>query len=157
RERLVAALVRDLSLGESVEWRSHDPWDLLLSPVARRLPEISPFAARVVLQVGRRSGVGLRRLLRVPPHEESKTLADFLQAAVLLGRVGETWSTEHLSGMSARLRDRALATNTGYAWGNAFPYASRFVAVPANEPNIYTTTAACQALLDDFEFAGREE
>ncbi len=157
RERLIAALVRDFSLGESVGWRSHDPWDLLLSPFARRLPQISPLAARVVLQGGRRSGAGLRRLLRVPRHEESKTLADFLQAAVILSRAGEAWSTEHVPGLSARLRHRAVATRTGYAWGNSFPYASRYVAVPADEPNIYTTTAACQALLDDYEFAGREE
>jgi hypothetical protein len=101
--------------------------------------------------------VGLRRLLRVPLHEEPKTLADFLQAAAILGRLGEAWSTEHASELSTRLRDRAIATRTGYAWGNAFPYASRFIAVPADEPNIYTTTAACQALLDDYEFAGREE
>jgi hypothetical protein len=157
RERLAAALQRDFSLGESLEWRSHDPWDLLLSPFARRLPAIFPFAARVVLQLGRRSGVGLRRLLRVPLHEESKTLADFLQAAVILGRLDEAWSTKHVSELSTRLRDRAVANRTGYAWGNAFPYASRFIAVPADEPNIYTTTAACQALLDDYEFAGREE
>lgn len=157
RERLIAALVRDFSFGETVEWRSHDPWDLLLSPFARRLPQISPFAARLVLQTGRRSGVGLRRVLRVPLHEESKTLADFLQAAVRLGRDGEAWATEHVAGLAARLRNRAIASKTGNGWGNAFPYASRYVAVPADEPNIYTTTAACQALLDDYELSGREE
>ena len=157
RERLLAALVRDFSVGESVEWRSHDPWDLLLSPFARRLPQISPFTARVVLQLGRRSGVGLRRVLRVPLHEESKTLADFLQAAAMLSRAGEAWATEYVSALSARLRERSVAGKTGNGWGNAFPYASRFVAVPADEPNIYTTTAACQALLDDYELSGREE
>jgi polysaccharide biosynthesis protein VpsJ len=156
-ERLVNALRRDFSLGQSAEWRSHDPFDALLSPFARRLPEISPLLARVVQQFGRRSGVRLRRLLRVPKHEESKTLADFLQAAVILAGIGETWSNDYVSGLSARLRGRAIETETGYAWGNAFPYASRFVAVPADEPNIYTTAAACQALLDDYEAAGREE
>jgi hypothetical protein len=157
RERLLSGLVRAFSLGEGVEWRSHDQWDLLLSPFTRHLPQISPLAARVVLQLGRRSGLGLRRLLRVPSHEESKTVADFLKAAVILSRLGEAWSTTNVSGLSARLRRRAVATPTGFAWGNAFPYASRFIAVPADEPNIYTTTAACQALLDDYEFAEREE
>jgi polysaccharide biosynthesis protein VpsJ len=156
-ERLVGALRRDFSLGASAEWRSHDPYDALLSPFARNLPQISPLLARIVQQVGRRSGVGLRRLLRVPQHEESKTLADFLQAAVILVGAGETWSKGYVSTLSARLRDRAMATEAGCAWGNAFPYASRYVAVPADEPNIYTTTAACQALLDDYELAGNEE
>jgi polysaccharide biosynthesis protein VpsJ len=157
RERLVAAVRRDFSLGTSSNWRSHDPWDLLLSPSARPLTQISPFAARVVLQLGRRSGVGLRRLLRVPVHEEPKALADFLQAAVILDQLGETWPGEFVSELSTRLRDRAVATRVGLGWGNAFPYASRFISVPANEPNIYITTAACHALLDDYEFAGREE
>jgi polysaccharide biosynthesis protein VpsJ len=157
RERLIAALGRDFSLGASVAWRSHDPWDLLLSPFARRIPQVSPLAARVVLQLGRRSGVGLRRLLRVPLHEEPKTLADFLQAAVILGRVGEAWSDEYVSGLSSRLRQKAVPTRSGYGWGMAFPYASRFISVPADEPNIYTTTAACQALLDDYALTGREE
>jgi polysaccharide biosynthesis protein VpsJ len=157
RERLVAALRRDFSLGASLEWRSHDPYDLLLSPLARRIPQYSPLTARVVLQLGRHSGVGLRRLLRVPTHEEPKALADFLQAAVILGRVGEPWSDEYVFDLSTRLRQRAVATRNGYGWGNAFPYASRFVAVPAHEPNIYTTTTAGQALLDDYELAGHEE
>jgi len=157
RDRLVAALRRNLALGAGSEWRSYDPWDLLLSPSAHRLPQLSPLAARVVIQLGRRSGLGLRRLLRVSPHEEPKALADFLQAAVILGSAGESWPDEYISALSARLRHRAVVTPLGKAWGNSFPYASRFIAVPANEPNIYTTTAACQALLDDYEYAGPEE
>jgi hypothetical protein len=157
RQHLVAALRRDFSLGERVDWRSHDPYDLLLSPFARRIPQISPLAARVFVQLGRRSGANIRRLLRVPLHEEPKTLADFLRAAVILGNLGDGWSVEHISRLSRRLRDRAVATPTGHAWGNAFPQASRFVAAPADEPNIYTTTAACDALLAEYEFVGGEE
>jgi hypothetical protein len=157
RRRLVAALRQDFALAESVGWRSHDPYDLLLSPLARRVPEISPLAARVVLQLGRRAGLNLRRLLRVPVHEEPKTLADFLRAAVILCDLGEAWPVEHISELSTLLRDRAVPTETGHGWGNAFPLASRFVAAPADEPNIYTTTAACQALLDDYAFSGHEE
>jgi hypothetical protein len=157
RERLVAAALRDFSLGATAGWRSHDPYDVLLSPFARRIPSISPFAARVVLQVGRRSGVGVRRLLRVPPHEEPKALSDFLRAAVTLGRTGEAWAAEYVSELSARLRERAVPTRTGYGWGITFPWVSRYVALAAGEPNIYTTTVACQALLDDYELAGREK
>ena len=157
REQLVAAAQRDFSVGARVEWRSHDPYDLLLSPFVRRVPQVSPLAARLVLQLGKRSGTGLRRLLRVRPHEEPKALADFLRAAVSLGRLGEAWPTEHIAELSTRLRHLAVATRTGYGWGLAFPWVSRYLAAAKGEPNIYTTTAACQALLDDYEFTGREE
>lgn len=156
-EQLIAAVLRDFSLGARVEWRSHDPYDVLLSPFVRRVPQVSPLAARLVLQLGRRSGMGLRRLLRVRPHEEPKALADFLRAAVTLGRLGEAWPTEYVTELSMRLRHLAVETRTGYGWGLAFPWVSRYLAAAKGEPNIYTTTAACQALLDDYEFTGREE
>jgi len=157
REQLIAAVRQDFALGPRVAWRSHDPYDLLLSPFVRRVPQVSPFAARLVLQLGRRSGMGLRRLLRVRPHEEPKALADFLRAAATLGRLGEEWPTEYVAELSTRLRHLAVATRTGYGWGLAFPWVSRYMTAAKGEPNIYTTTAACQALLDDYEFAGREE
>lgn len=157
REQLIAAVRQDFALGARVGWRSHDPYDLLLSPFVRRVPQVSPLAARLVLQLGRRSGMGLRRLLRVRPHEEPKALADFLRAAALLARLGEDWPTEYVAGLSTRLRHLAVATRTGYGWGLAFPWVSRYMTAAKGEPNIYTTTAACQALLDEYEFAGREE
>jgi hypothetical protein len=93
----------------------------------------------------------------VPTHEEPKALADFLRAAVMLSLVGDAWPEQYVTELSTRLRQKAVPTRSGNGWGNAFPYASRFVAVPADEPNIYTTTGACQALLDDYELTEREE
>lgn len=157
RERLVAAVQRDFSVAARVEWRSHDPYDVLLSPFVRRLPQVSPLAARLVVQVGKRSGTGLRRLLRVSPHEEPKALADFLRAACTLGRLGEAWAAEYVDELSPRLRQLAVTTRTGHGWGLGFPWVSRYLAAAAGQPNIYTTTGACQALLDDYELTGREE
>jgi hypothetical protein len=155
RGRLVAAARRAFEVGKALDWKSHDPYDILLSPAARFLPEWSPLAARIFLQLGRRSGSRLRRLLRVPLHEEPKALADFVQAAAMLARSGEEWTAVYAHELSTRLQRRAASSSTGCGWGIQFPWVSRFGRIAAGEPNIYTTTAVCQALLDDYELEGR--
>ena len=139
------------ALGEALDWRSYDRDDILLSPLTRPLIDVSPFAARVVLQIGRRSGWRVRRLLRIRPHEEPKALADFLQAAVLLARGRERWAASYVGALSERLRRAAVPTSAGYGWGVRYPWVSRFGTTAADEPNMYTTTVACRALLDAHE------
>ncbi len=151
REALIAFAREAFELGETLDWKSHDPYDLLLTPFARTLFQRSSLLARLLLQAGRRSGSRVRQLLRVPVHEEPKALADFLQAATLLSRLGEGWAARYANELSVRLRERAAAGSTGLGWGLGFPSVTRFISVAAGEPNIYTTTCACQALLDHHE------
>ena len=141
-------------LGGRLEWRSHDPFDLLLSPFTRPVGAVSSLAARAVVQLGRRTGTAIRRTLRVPLHEEAKALADFLCAAVMLGQHGEGWARSYVLPLSERLLSRSVIEPTGRGWGLEFPYASRFGSFDARTPNIYTTTAACQALLAEHELTG---
>lgn len=155
REALVAAARRAFEIAERLDWKSYDPFDVLLSPYARRLQVRSQFAARGLVQIGKRSGCRLRRLLKVPRHEEPKALADFLRAAVILAQTGEEWANEHVAELSHRLRLRAVTTSPGRGWGLEFPYASRFGTIQRGAPNIYTTTTACQALLDDYDLTRR--
>jgi hypothetical protein len=143
-------------LGAALDWRSYDPYDLLLAPRAAPLPAHAPLAARALVQLGKRTGVRFRRLLRVPPHEEPKALADFLQAAAQLRRAGEGWTTEYAEVLSARLHATATRTPVGCGWGIQFPWVSRFGAMTAGEPNIYTTTVACHALLADHDTSARQ-
>lgn len=154
---LVQHAQRLFELAEALDWRSYDPYDVLLSPVGGRLAQRSAFAARLLLQVGKHSGTGLRRVLRVPPHEEAKALADFLQASVALVEAGESWPMRYVAQIAERLRTSATRTDSGIGWGLAFPWVSRFGAMPAGEPNIYTTTVVCHALLDDYWLTGRSE
>lgn len=151
RERLALAAREAFDLASRLDWASHDPYDLLLSPLGRAVQARSWFGARLVVQAGRRSGKRVRRVLHVPEHAEPKTLADFLRAGVLLSDAGETWASAYAPELAARLRTSSTAAHAGRGWGLAFPYASRFVSVDSGVPNLYTTTAACQALLDYHE------
>lgn len=150
REALTNAARRAFEIADGLGWKSYDPFDLLLSPYTRRVQRTSPLAARGLVQIGKRSGSRLRRLLRVPRHEEPKALADFLRAAVILAENGEEWASEYVAELSRRLRRRAVAGPRGHGWGVEFPYVSRFGRMESGAPNIYTTTQVCQALLDDF-------
>jgi hypothetical protein len=127
-----------------IDWRSYDPFDLLLSPYLGGLPRRTPFAARVCVQIGKRSGARTRRWLRVPTHEEPKALADYLRAAVILTSLGLDWATPWIGPLVKRLR--TMGRTPG--WGLAFPYVSRFTNAAAGTPNIYVTTAVVEALLD---------
>lgn len=152
--RLARAARGAFALAERLQWSSYDPYDLLLWRYGPRLQASSWFGARIAVQVGKRSGVGVRRLLGVREHEEAKTLSDYLQAAVRLAGRGEEWARPVAAVLPARLQALAVPTPSGHGWGLGFPYASRFVNVPRDTPNLYTTTAACQALLDHYELAG---
>jgi hypothetical protein len=155
REALVTAARSAFETAERLDWKSYDPFDVLLSPYARRIQARSPLVARGLVQMGKRFGCGLRRFLNVPRHEEPKALADFLRAAVILAQNGEEWASEHVAELSHRLRLRAVTTSRGRGWGLEFPYASRFGTIERGAPNIYTTTTACQALLDDYDLTQR--
>lgn len=128
-------------------WRSYDPHDLLLAPIGAGLQRRSSVSARILVQLGMRSGPTLRRVLGVSPHEESKALADFLLASTLLTfPVGADWASVYRQPLGARLGRLSIAMRNGRGWGLSFPYASRFVSVPAHTPNAYTTICCVAAL-----------
>ena len=91
---LERATRRAFDTASGIDWRSHDPFDLLLSPYLGGLRRRTPLGARVFVQIGKRSGARTRKLLRVPTHEEPKALADYLRAAVLLASLGRSWATQ---------------------------------------------------------------
>ena len=141
---LERATRRAFDTASGIDWRSHDPFDLLLSPYLGGLRRRTPLGARVFVQIGKRSGARTRKLLRVPTHEEPKALADYLRAAVLLASLGRSWATPWVDPLVTRLR--TVGRTPG--WGLAFPYVSRFTNAAAGTPNIYVTTAVVEALLD---------
>ena len=132
---------------EEADWRSYDPFDLLLSPVGETVRLRSALAARLIVQMGKRSGSAVRALAGAKPHEEPKVYADFISAYSLLGSALECrWARERLPALCERLAQLGTTTAKGPAWGLSFPYASRFVSVAAGTPNAYTTISCVSAL-----------
>jgi hypothetical protein len=157
REELVTTARHAFDVADAMAWKTYDPYDILLSPFTALVRGRSPLLARVLLQVGRRAGPRTRSLLRIAPHEEPKALADFLQAAVALARNGEDWAAGYAPQLALRLRATATHAPAGCGWGLQFPWMSRFGGIDAAEPNIYTTTVACRALIDEYELTRDEQ
>lgn len=139
-------------LAQNLEWKSYDPYDALLSSYFAPLRIATPFFARVAIQAGKIAGPALRKTLQITPHEEAKTLSDYLEAAVLFSANGGEWAETYLSDLADRLIAMSIPTGHGVGWGLEFPYVTRFVNVAAHTPNIYQTVNAVKALLAAYKF-----
>jgi hypothetical protein len=121
----------------------HDPHDLLNSPL---LSNVTSAPTRLVaLQVGRRSPINLHTLLRVPKAENPKALALFIMGLLRAHEaVSPDWNKE-----AEKLSERLLASqHANGGWGYAFPWQSRTHFLPANTPNIVTTSFVGSALVE---------
>jgi hypothetical protein len=134
-------------LAKRLGWKSYDPYDILLSPPLEKLRTLSPFLARLAIQFGKFSGASIRWLLKIAPHEEAKTLSDYLESAVIFSIGEQRWVDVYLEELAQRLIARSIPTGHGVGWGLEFPYTSRFVNVAACTPNLYQSINAIQALL----------
>jgi len=144
-------------LAKILDWKSYDPYDILLSPPLENLRIVAPFLARLAIQIGRFSGATIRRLLKIVPHEEAKTLSDYLESAILFSTAGQEWSELFIEELAQRLVVRSIPTLHGVGWGLEFPYTTRYVNVAARIPNIYQTINAVQALVALYKHNASEE
>lgn len=152
--------IRD-SLADLYEWAKredfagHDPHDILSSPFLRILQHSGTSSSMrvvrlVALQLGRRSVIDFRGLLRVPRAENPKALALFLTGLL---RAKNT-ATPDWEPVAAQLAARLLASmregssTMGGGWGYPFPWQSRTHYLPEYTPNIVTTSFVGNALLE---------
>ncbi len=132
---------------ETQDFTGHDPHDLLTSPMLRGWK--NPFARLVAVQLGRRSPVNLHTLLRVPRAENPKALALFIMGLLdARDMASPNWKED-----SAKLAERLIdSQRENGGWGYAFPWQSRTHFLPANTPNIVTTSFVGNALIALHEY-----
>ena len=102
----------------------------------------------IALQIGRRSAINLHAILRVPKTENAKALALFIMGLL---RAREAISPDW-KGEAEKLCERLLySQNKNGGWGYAFPWQSQTHFLPANTPNIVTTSFTGTALVELYE------
>lgn len=137
------------------DWAGHDPYDALNSEVFKALPVLNSRWPRIVLtQLLKRSPINVRWLLQVPPTQNAKGLALFLQALLKLRRLGLLDEPKLIANMVGKI---LAARSPGFeypAWGYSFPWQTRTLLVPCAAPNLVCTTFVASALLDAYEEDG---
>lgn len=137
------------------DWAGYDPYDALNSEVFKALPILDSRLPRLALtQLLKRSPVNLRGLLRVPPTQNAKGLAIFLQAFLKLARLKLLEDPSLIDEMVAKTMASRSPGFPYYAWGYSFPWQTRTLLVPRAAPNLVCTTFVASALLDAYDENG---
>jgi len=127
----------------------HDPFDLLASPLVRRLCFGLRWPAVAWTQLGKRSPVQLRGVLRVPRQRNPKGIGLVLAAYVrLLRATGDAAYLARAADLVAWLSAVARREYGGAGWGYPFPWANRAFQVPAHTPASVPTAFIGHALFD---------
>lgn len=137
------------------DWAGYDPYDALNSELFKALPILDSRWPRIVLtQLLKRSPVNVRSLLRVPPTQNAKGLAIFLQALMKLDRLKLLDQPKLIDGMIEKILANRSPGFNYYAWGYSFPWQTRTLLVPRAAPNLVCTTFVASALLDAYDEIG---
>lgn len=151
------ALARIRAWGEARDWIGYDPYDALLSPLARPLTLGSALGRRVLVQAVKTSPLNLRPALGIRPAPSAKAYA---LAASAYARLAAAQDDAAARAQARRwlgwLRAHHAGDGAGPAWGYPFDVQTRFFAYAAGTPNTIATSFAAQALLDGGELLGEE-
>jgi hypothetical protein len=130
---------------------SFDPYDGLLSPLAKAFAGDSKLRQQIWVQAIRRTPFNMRPMLGVAKMVHTKTLSDASSAySMLFAHFGDPVHREKATDALSRLLEIGLETASGCGWGLRFPYVSRFAKLCILEPNAFNTINAIHALLDGY-------
>jgi hypothetical protein len=149
-----AAVVAVQSWIEKRDYAGHEPYDILNSPLfGTWVFGLRPLSWSL-LRIGRRGGMPLRRVLRVPTSKNPKALGLMLAGYCDRLRLGEDcWpQMNYLKSELQRLRStREEHFSWGYDWNFV---ALRGTVLPAFQPNAIATIFCGNALLDMAQTGG---
>jgi hypothetical protein len=149
------ALEKLLGYCKAQDWRGHDPYDGLNSPIFRVMPD-SKYLRIAWIQLFKRSPFNLRSMFGIEKGENPKGLSLFIRA--LLHAYRHTQQEEFRQDAEELLERLWTMRSPGYddrmCWGYNFDWQSRAFFVPKNTPSIVCTTFIAQAWLDHYELFG---
>ena len=149
-EDLIALNSKLLSSIQADDFAGYDPFDSLNSTLLQATPLYRNEWVRLIwLQIGKRSPINFRPLLRVPKKRNPKGVGLFISG--LLQDYRRTGATEYLhqaqelaAWLLTQRSDQQLWQHS--CWGYHFDWQARAFYVPAGKPNIITTCYVARAL-----------
>jgi hypothetical protein len=153
-----AAALSLLGYCQDRSWAGWDPYDALNSRLFQSLPFLDTKWPRLVLtQALKRMPINLRPLLLVPPSQNPKGLALFLQALLKLNALGLIKNEKTCQNLAQRIAELRSPGEASWCWGYSFPWQTRNRLVPRGASNLVCTVFVAEALLDYHEATGQEE
>jgi len=108
-------------------------------------------------QLLRRSPINLRRALDIPKTQNPKALGLFLSAFSRLAAIGMDEYAHYSVYLTERLEALRSPHRDYWCWGYSFPWQTRTVIVPSWTQNLVCTVFVASALLDTYEYCGRQK
>lgn len=128
-------------------WRSYDPYDAGLSPIAKLLPERPWWILQHIIRL---SPVNIRQFLYVDKQIHPKGLAHVMQACLILSNIERKAEMLNTAGrLSDKVVRLAIWDNDKCSWNYPFPYITRVLSV-RDGTNIVNTSFIALALLDAY-------
>jgi len=147
-ERIAAAMVAVKTWLELNDFAGWDPFDLLNSPSLGRIGSRNRLAGIAIVQLGKRSPINLRPILRVPRVRNAKAIGLALSAYVELRELnGATSDEDRVRDLSTWLNLQSCRGYAGACWGYPFDWPSRSFSAPSGTPSVVTTYFCASALL----------
>ena len=149
---LIELNARLLASIRAEQFAGHDPFDSLNSKLLKATPLYRSEWVRLAwLQLGKRSPINLRQLLRVPKMRNPKGVGLFISG--LLQDYRRTRDAQYLHEASQLadwlLTQRSNREEWGHScWGYHFDWQARAFYVPAGKPNMITTCYVARALYE---------
>ncbi len=152
-EKLNASLNRALFVLEGDNYAGYDPYDGLLSPLARVL--LGARARLLFTHAVRKKPINIRPFLGIKKTLNPKTLALCLSAYSVIARLGKQ-PTVPPGGRSLlqKVVDIISLLDQTFPWGYPFPWQSRAFFIPAGTPTAVNTAFVLHALMDAEESFG---
>ena len=133
---------------EKRDYAGHEPYDILNSPLfGARVFRLRPLSWGLI-RIGRRGGMTLRRILRVPASKNPKALGLMLSGYCDLLTEGRDCGPQ-MSYLKAELKRLRSPREEHFSWGYDWNFvALRGTVLPAFQPNAIATIFCGNALLD---------
>jgi rhamnogalacturonyl hydrolase YesR len=140
---------------EKENFYGYDPYDALISPLTKLLPENSRYPRIFLTQGIRRLPINIRSLLGIKKGLNPKGLGLFLSGFVKLYSLTKYKSDrdqiENLFQLLTQLKSNGYS---GDCWGFNFPWQNRNQLFPAYTPTIVNTSFVGHSLIDAYEVLG---
>lgn len=163
-EKIIQALNKLEYYIEEENYKGHDPYDALSSPIFKlpllRNNKLLRFTAQ---QAVKRSPINIRPLLAVPKGYNPATLGLMIEGycyQLMLKEIPDQARNDKLSKIEFLIEELKRLQSKGFSsacWGYDFDWEARYARIPAHQPSVVVTGIITNALFICYKITGNQK